>query len=162
MQNNYLWFHVLKQTCTYKLFCCYRVLASDVVYLDAKTDTYLEEVSSCNIFVRKGKTIKTPALSGTILPGVTRDSIIQLARLHGYDVQEDKVSVTEAMEADEVFTTGTAVVVCSVGSLTYRGEKRAYVAEGQAGSTALELYNALTQLQTGQAEDPFGWVYKVC
>lgn len=135
---------------------------ADVVYLDAKTDTYLEEVSSCNIFVRKGKTIKTPPLGGTILPGVTRDSIIQLARRLGYDVHEEPVSVHEAMEADEVFTTGTAVVVCSVGSLTYKGNRRSYVEDGAAGSTALELYTALTQLQTGQAEDPFGWVYKVC
>jgi branched-chain amino acid aminotransferase len=60
-----------------------------------------------------------------------------------------------------VFTTGTAVVVCSVGSLTYRGQRKAYVAEGQPGSTGLELYTALTQLQTGQAEDPLGWVYNV-
>lgn len=57
---------------------------------------------------------------------------------------------------------GTAVVVCSVGSLTYKGNRRSYVEDGAAGSTALELYTALTQLQTGQAEDPFGWVYKVC
>eukprot|EP00882_Tetradesmus_deserticola_P004929 GHRQ01005193.1.p1 GENE.GHRQ01005193.1~~GHRQ01005193.1.p1 ORF type:complete len:374 (+),score=149.89 GHRQ01005193.1:67-1188(+) len=135
---------------------------ADVVYLDAKTDTYLEEVSSCNIFVRKGTTIKTPPLSGTILPGVTRASIIELARSRGYEVLEEKVSITEAMEADEIFTTGTAVVVCSVGSLTYRGDKRSFTAEGQAGSTALELYTALTQLQTEQAQDPFGWVYKVC
>lgn len=71
-------------------------------------------------------------------------------------------SAAAFVQADEVFTTGTAVVVCSVGSLTYRGNKKSYVAEGAAGSTALELYNALTQLQTGQAEDPFGWVYKVC
>lgn len=133
---------------------------ADVVYLDAKTDTYLEEVSSCNIFVRKGRSIKTPPLGGTILPGVTRDSIIQLAGRLGYEVAEEPVSVHEAMEADEVFTTGTAVVVCSVGSLTYKGKRRAYVEDGAAGSTALELYTALTQLQTGQAEDPFGWVFK--
>jgi hypothetical protein len=57
---------------------------------------------------------------------------------------------------------GTAVVVCSVGSLTYKGNRRSYVEDGAAGSTALELYTALTQLQTAQAEDPFGWVYKVC
>eukprot|EP00879_Flechtneria_rotunda_P005076 GHRR01005353.1.p1 GENE.GHRR01005353.1~~GHRR01005353.1.p1 ORF type:complete len:173 (-),score=46.83 GHRR01005353.1:2906-3424(-) len=66
------------------------------------------------------------------------------------------------VQADEVFTSGTAVVVSSVGSLTYRGNRRSFVAEGAAGSTALELYNALTQLQTEQVEDPFGWMYKVC
>lgn len=82
---------------------------SDVVYLDAKTDTYLEEVSSCNIFVVKGKTIKTPPLSGTILPGVTRKSVIELARSRGYTVEEVPTSVHEAMEADEIFTTGERV-----------------------------------------------------
>jgi branched-chain amino acid aminotransferase len=73
-----------------------------------------------------------------------------------------RIAALCCVQADEIFTTGTAVVVCSVGSLTYRGTKRSFTAEGQAGSTALELYNALTQLQTEQAEDPFGWVYKVC
>lgn len=71
---------------------------SDVVYLDAKTDTYLEEVSSCNIFVVKGRHIKTPPLSGTILPGVTRRSIIELARSKGYTVEEAPTSVHEAMQ----------------------------------------------------------------
>ena len=118
----------------------------DVVYLDAVSDTYLEEVSSCNIFVVKGNTIKTPPLQvtllaclwiafcllskrapdpdvtsqGTILPGVTRKSVLELARLRGYKVEEAPVSVEEAMASDEVFTTGTAVVLCAVGSLTYK------------------------------------------
>lgn len=136
---------------------------SDVVYLDAKTDTYLEEVSSCNIFVVKGKTIRTPPLGGTILPGVTRMSIIELARSRGYDVKEEPVSVHEAMEADELFTTGTAVVVCSVGSLTYKGARKEYSeVAGEPGPVALEMYNGLTRLQTEQDADPFGWVYKVC
>lgn len=134
---------------------------ADVVYLDAKTDTYLEEVSSCNIFCVKGKTIKTPPLAGTILPGVTRRSIIELARARGYDVQEAPVSVHEAMEADELFTTGTAVVVCSVGSMTYQGKRRQYVEPGQAGKVALEMYQSLTGIQTEQAEDRFGWVVPI-
>mmetsp|Transcript_9781 Transcript_9781/g.18269 ORF Transcript_9781/g.18269 Transcript_9781/m.18269 type:complete len:377 (-) Transcript_9781:621-1751(-) len=123
---------------------------SDVVYLDAKTDTYLEEVSSCNIFVVKGKTIKTPPLAGTILPGVTRDSVIQLARSRGYEVVEEPVSVHEAMEADEVFTTGTAVVVCSVGSMTYRGQKKMFkgAEKNDPGPVALEIYDTLTSVQT--------------
>ncbi|GAX81244.1 hypothetical protein CEUSTIGMA_g8676.t1 [Chlamydomonas eustigma] len=134
---------------------------SDVVYLDAKSDTYLEEVSSCNIFIVKGKTIKTPPLQGTILPGVTRRSIIELARLRGYTVEEVPVPVTEAMEADEVFTTGTAVVVSSVGSLTYQGNKKQYTQNGQPGNVSLEMYTALTDIQTGKAADPADWVVKV-
>jgi branched-chain amino acid aminotransferase len=119
---------------------------SDVLYLDARENKYIEEVSSCNIFVVKGKRISTPALSGTILPGITRKSIIELARLRGYEVQERPVAVDELAEADEVFCTvrlvspwvpselaltwhaiqGTAVVVIPVGSITHLGRKTNY------------------------------------
>ncbi|KAG1654142.1 hypothetical protein FOA52_012188 [Chlamydomonas sp. UWO 241] len=135
---------------------------SDVVYLDAKSDTYLEEVSSCNIFAVKGKTIRTPPLAGTILPGVTRRSIIELARIRGYTVEETPVSVHEAMEADELFTTGTAVVVCSVGSLTYKGTRKAYTEPGSPGPVALEMYTALTNIQTEKEPDVAGWIVPVC
>ena len=94
---------------------------ADVCYLDALTNSNLEEVSSCNIFVVRGKTVSTPPLTGTILPGVTRRSVMKLLEDAGYDVREEQVPVTEACQADEVFTTGTAVVVSSVGSLTYEG-----------------------------------------
>lgn len=134
---------------------------SDVVYLDAKTDSQLEEVSSCNIFIVKGKTIKTPPLVGTILPGVTRESILQLAAKKGYSVEETSVSVSEALEADEVFTTGTAVVVSAVGSLAYKGKKRVYGDGQKPTPVALELYEALTGIQSGTATDPFGWVHTV-
>ncbi|KAJ9525192.1 hypothetical protein QJQ45_020710, partial [Haematococcus lacustris] len=120
---------------------------SDVVYLDAKTDTYLEEVSSCNIFCVKGNTIKTPPLQGTILPGVTRRSILELAAHRGYQVEEVPVSVHEAMEADELFTTGTAV-----------GRRREFTQQGQPGKVALEMYTSLTDIQAEKADDPFGWV----
>lgn len=135
---------------------------SDVVYLDAKTDTYLEEVSSCNIFVVKGNTIKTPPLKGTILPGVTRRSVVELARDLGYTVEETPVSVHEAMEADEIFTTGTAVVLSPVGSLTYKGQRRQFGMPGEPTPAALRLYDALTGVQTERYEDKFGWVHPVC
>ena len=135
---------------------------ADVLYLDAVSDTYIEEVSSCNIFVRKGKSIKTPPLSGTILPGITRKSVIELARTLGYDVEEAPVSVTELVEADEVFTTGTAVVVCPVGSITYQGKEVKYGDDPeQPGPTTLEIYDALTSIQAGTADDTFGWVHRV-
>lgn len=79
------------------------------------------QVSSCNIFVVSGNTVRTPPLQGTILPGVTRNSVLTLLQDMGYEVLEQPVSVDEAMEADEVFTTGTAVVVSSVGSITCQG-----------------------------------------
>ena len=127
---------------------------SDVVYLDARENKYIEEVSSCNIFVVKGKRISTPPLTGTILPGITRKSIIDLARLQGYQVEERPVTIDEAVEADELFCTvrqclhhclhqrmcsapvppsvtpvhaqGTAVVVVPVGSLTHKGKRVAF------------------------------------
>ena len=96
---------------------------SDVIYLDAVNNKYIEEVSSCNFFVVKGKKIATPALGGSILPGITRKSIIDMARAKGFEVEERDVSVEEVLEADECFCTGTAVVVVPVGSVTLRGEK---------------------------------------
>ncbi|KAF6154254.1 hypothetical protein GIB67_005305 [Kingdonia uniflora] len=96
---------------------------SDVLYLDSVQKRYLEEVSSCNVFVVKGKTISTPAIKGTILPGITRKSIIDVARTQGFQVEERLVAVEELLDADEVFCTGTAVVVSPVGSITYLGKR---------------------------------------
>lgn len=153
---------------------------ADVVYLDAVSNKNLEEVSSCNIFVLKEKTIKTPPLHGTILSGVTRRSVIHLAKEHGYTVIEEDVSAQEAMEvkthtldkfliefylflkADEVFTTGTAVVLSPVGSLTYQGVRRQYGKMGEPTPVSLELYKALTDLQTEAVPDPYGWIDPVC
>lgn len=88
--------------------------------------------------------------------------MIELARSRGYDVREEPVSVEEATEqADEVFTTGTAVVVSPVGSLTFRGERRQYGDRGRPTPVALELYEALTGLQQEALPDPYGWVVPV-
>ncbi|GJY56334.1 branched-chain amino acid aminotransferase 2, chloroplastic-like protein isoform X2, partial [Tanacetum coccineum] len=97
---------------------------SDVLYLDSVEKKYLEEVSSCNIFIVKGNTISTPDIKGTILPGITRKSIIDVARDQGFQVFEKPVTVDALLDADEVFCTGTAVVVSPVGSITYLGKRR--------------------------------------
>ena len=133
----------------------------DVVYLDAVQNCFLEEVSSCNIFVVQGNVIKTPPLQGTILPGVTRRSVIQMARDEGFDVVEESISAEEAMKADEVFTTGTAVVLTTVGSLTYRGQRREYGQSGQPTPVGMRLYEKLAKLQNESVEDPYGWVEPV-
>ncbi|MCJ1423030.1 hypothetical protein MMC29_000911 [Sticta canariensis] len=99
-------------------------------------------------------------VQGTILPGVTRKSVIQLAQAKGFEVIEGDCPITEAMEADEIFTCGTAVVVQSVGSLTYRGQRKQYTAGGP-GPVALEMYEDLTAIQQERAEDTFGWVREV-
>jgi len=133
---------------------------ADVLYLDAKEDKYIEEVSSCNMFVVKGKTIRTPPAGETILSGITRKSVIQIARHRGYEVIEERVTVKDAMEADEVFCTGTAVVVVPVGSITYNGEKKVYC-NGEVGKVGQEIYSAVTNIQYERAEDEFGWVVEV-
>ncbi|KAK9285663.1 hypothetical protein L1049_024862 [Liquidambar formosana] len=133
---------------------------SDVLYLDCVHKRYLEEVSSCNIFVVKGNVISTPAIKGTILPGITRKSIIDVARSQGFQVEERSISVDELLDADEVFCTGTAVVVSPVGSVTYLGERISYVDSG-IGVVSQQLYSALTRLQMGLTEDKMNWVVEL-
>lgn len=114
-------------------------------------------MSSCNIFVVKGKNIATPPLGGTILPGITRKSIITLARERGYTVEERPVEAAEVLKADEAFCTGTAVVVVPVGSVTFGKEKTKFAGD----KVAQELYKALTGLQTEQEPDNHGWLVQV-
>ncbi|KAK6277664.1 hypothetical protein POUND7_017987 [Theobroma cacao] len=132
---------------------------SDVLYLDAVNRKYLEEVSSCNIFIVKGKLISTPASNGTILGGVTRKSIIEIARDHGYQVEERAIPVDELVDADEVFCTGTAVGVAPVGSITHENRRIEFKTEGRLVSQ--ELYSTLVGLQTGRIEDKKGWTVEV-
>ena len=94
--------------------------------------------------------------SGTILPGITRKSIISIARDRGYEVEERPVAAEELLTAQEVFCTGTAVVVVPVGSVTYNGAEKAYTM-----AVAQELYSALTDLQTERAPDKWGWLVPV-
>lgn len=133
---------------------------SDVIYLDAVEKTYLEEVSSCNIFVVKGDKVATPQLKGTILPGITRKSIIELACRLGYKVEERPVSVDELQQADEVFCTGTAVVVSPVGSITFQGNRIQYSNDG-VGTLSRELYTALTSIQMGKSDDTMSWTVEI-
>ncbi|KNA16101.1 hypothetical protein SOVF_092260 [Spinacia oleracea] len=133
---------------------------SDVLYLDCVHKKYLEEVSSCNVFVVKDNVITTPAIKGTILPGITRKSIIDIARSLGFEVVEQLVSVDELLSADEVFCTGTAVVVSPVGSITHM-DKRTSFGDGKVGRVAQQLYTELTRLQMGIAEDKMDWLVKL-
>ncbi|KAK9142139.1 hypothetical protein Syun_011539 [Stephania yunnanensis] len=134
---------------------------SDVLYLDSVHKKYLEEVSSCNVFVVKDNTISTPAIRGTILPGITRKSIIDVAVSLGFQVEERLISVEEVLDADEVFCTGTAVVVSPVGSITYHGKRVSY-GGGGVGAVSQQLYSVLTRLQMGIAEDKMGWTLQLC
>lgn len=133
---------------------------TDVLYLDCVHKKYLEEVSSCNVFVVKGNVISTPAIKGTILPGITRKSIIDVARSQGFQVEERLVAVDELLDADEVFCTGTAVVISPVGSITYHGERISYRNSG-IGVVSQQLYSALTRLQMGLTEDKMDWLVEL-
>ncbi|TVU47835.1 hypothetical protein EJB05_07448 [Eragrostis curvula] len=132
---------------------------TDVLYLDAVHKRYLEEVSSCNVFVVKGDVIATPSTRGTILPGITRKSVIELASDRGYKVEERLVTVDDLISADEVFCTGTAVVVAPVATVTVGGQR--YTFKTGPDTVSQELYTALTSIQMGHAEDSKGWTVAV-
>ncbi|KAL8117833.1 branched-chain amino acid aminotransferase 2, chloroplastic-like isoform X1 [Apium graveolens] len=133
---------------------------SDVLYLDSIHKKYLEEVSSCNLFIVKDNVILTPATEGTILPGITRKSIIDVARRLEFQVEERRLTVDELLDADEVFVTGTAVVLSPVGSITYFGKRTSYGNSG-VGVVTQQLYTALIRLQMGLAEDSMDWIVKL-
>ncbi|XP_007018402.2 PREDICTED: branched-chain-amino-acid aminotransferase 5, chloroplastic isoform X1 [Theobroma cacao] len=128
---------------------------SDVLYLDSVHNKYLEEISTANLFVVKNNTISTPTLGGTILPGVTRKSIIAIALSQGFQVEERLVSVEELSDADEVFCSENALCVLPVGSITYMDKRVDYEESGFVVSQ--QLYSALTNIQMGLTEDIMGW-----
>ncbi|RDY07834.1 putative branched-chain-amino-acid aminotransferase 7, partial [Mucuna pruriens] len=132
---------------------------SDVLFLDAATGKYIEEASACNVFVVKGNSISTPAIDGTILPGITRKSIIEIAFDLGYQIMERAISVEEMLVADEMFCTGTAMVVTSVASVTYK-ETRADYKTGPETLSA-KLRTTFVGIQTGCVEDKKSWTVRV-
>ncbi|VFQ75169.1 unnamed protein product [Cuscuta campestris] len=132
---------------------------SDVLYLDSVHKRYVEEVSSCNIFIVKGNVVSTPATNGTILPGITRRSIIEIARDLGHEVEEREVDVEELSGANEAFCTGTAVGVAPVGSITYKGKRMEYkLGEETVGK---KLGSTLFDIQRGAIADKNGWVARI-
>ena len=126
----------------------------------------IEEVGTMNIFFRINNEIITPALGGTILPGVTRDSVIRLAKDRGMKVTERTISIDEVIAAaqngtlQEVFGSGTAAVISPVSHLAYQG-KDYTVGDGQTGEVAHILFEEITGMQTGEKPDPYGWVVNI-
>jgi len=133
---------------------------SEIIYLDAVNHRYIEEVGAANFFCVKDGVISTPELTGTILPGVTRASIIELAEARGYEVREEKVDVEYAMGADECFCVGTAAVVSSIGKIQY-GDRVTEYYNGDVGPVTRELYENLTAIQQKRYPDEFGWIVEV-
>jgi len=140
---------------------------NQVLWLDAIEGRFIEEVGAMNIcFVYNGERIATPALSGSILPGVTRDSLLKLAPELGFEVEEERLDVHQVLadiesgRITEVFGCGTAAVVSPVGKLCMKD--REYVINGNlAGPVSRRLYDELTGIQYGVREDRFGWIEAV-
>ena len=133
----------------------------EVIYLNAGDNESIEEVGSANLFIVKDKTVSTPPLGGTILPGVTRDSVIHISReILGLDVEERPISLSEMMEADEVFCTGTAVSVTPIGKIT-SDDSVGIINGNKIGNITLALNTELTSIQKELKDDPFGWLIQV-
>ncbi|MEW5741166.1 MAG: branched-chain amino acid aminotransferase [Myxococcota bacterium] len=137
-----------------------------VLWLDGKDHEFIEEVGTMNFFVVLGRTLVTPPLSDSILAGVTRDSLITLARERGYTVEERALSVKELKSAHkagifkEAFGVGTAAVVSPVGELAF-GAERLVINDGKPGSIAQDLYAELTAIQRAEKPDTHGWLQLV-
>lgn len=136
---------------------------TQVMWLDGVELKYVEEVGSMNIFFIIGDKIITPQLNGSILSGITRDSVIKLAESWGKKVVERKISIDEVYQAhaagtlNEVFGSGTAAVISPVGNIKYDGEEIT-IGDGSVGPVAAKLFQELMDIQYGNADDPFGWI----
>jgi branched-chain amino acid aminotransferase len=138
------------------------------MWLDGIERKYIEEVGTMNIFFKIGGKIITPALNESILSGITRDSIVTLCKDFGLVVEERPITIDELIAAgengtlQEVFGTGTAVVISPVNRLRYKG-KDICVGDGSdtAGETSQRLYDTLTAIQRGEGNDKYGWCVEI-
>ncbi|MBE7055826.1 MAG: branched-chain amino acid aminotransferase [Ruminococcaceae bacterium] len=139
---------------------------SQVLWLDGVERKYIEEVGAMNIFFKINGKVVTPMLNGSILPGVTRRTCIELCKSWGYEVEERKVSVQELEEAartgtlEEVWGTGTAAVISPVGHLRYEDDVF-QIKDGSIGQLSQKLYDTVTGIQLGKLSDTFNWTVEV-
>lgn len=137
-----------------------------VLWLDGVEQKYVEEVGSMNIFFVIDGEVITPQLTGSVLPGITRKSAIEICKNKGYKVTERRISIEEIAQAyddgklDEVFGTGTAAVISPVGHLKW-GDKIITINNNEIGSVSQMLYDTLTGIQWGTIEDTFNWIVKI-
>ncbi len=137
-----------------------------VLWLDAFEHKYVEEVGTMNIFFLIDDVLVTAPLEGTILPGITRDSVIKLAKSWGIEVEERRLAIDEVMEASrsgtlqEVFGAGTAAVISPVEVIRHQGEVIT-IHEEQRGALGQKLYDTIYGMQTGKVDDEFGWITPV-
>jgi len=139
---------------------------TQVLWLDAAERKYVEEVGTMNMFfVIDGEVITAP-LTGSILPGITRDSVIRIVKDWGIKLSERSLTIDEVIAAarggrlQEAFGTGTAAVISPVGQITYKGEDH-IVAGGKMGELSQRLYNEIVAIQYAEKEDPYGWRVRI-
>ena len=139
---------------------------SQVLWLDGVERKYIEEVGAMNVMFKIDGKVVTPQLLGSVLPGITRKSCIELLRDNGIEVEERQISADEVFTAlkegrlEEAWGTGTAAVVSPIGELSYNGEKYT-INNFEIGATTQMLYDTLTGIQWGKIEDTKGWIVKV-
>lgn len=139
---------------------------SQVLWLDGVEQKYIEEVGAMNVMFKIAGEVVTPMLSGSILPGITRKSCLEILRKEGYKVSERRISVDELDEAmangtlEEAWGTGTAAVVSPIGELMYKGRKYT-VNNNKIGEVTQYLYDTMTGIQWGKIEDTYGWIHKL-
>lgn len=137
-----------------------------VLWLDGVERKYIEEVGAMNVFFVLGNEVVTPELSGSILPGITRMSVVELLKSKGYNVSERRIAVEELYEAHEkgefkeAFGSGTAAVISPIGTLEWKG-KKITVGNGGIGEISQMLYDTITGIQCGKIADEFGWTVEV-
>ena len=139
---------------------------TQVLWLDAIERKYIEEVGTMNIFFLINDELITPPLSGSILPGITRDSVLRLTKDWGLKVSEKRITIDEVLAANqkgslqEIFGTGTAAVISPVGELNYKGQI-CTINNGKTGALAQKLFAELQAIQNGYKKDPYNWVIEV-
>lgn len=137
-----------------------------ILWLDGVQRKYVEEIGTSNAFFVIDNEVITAPLDGTILPGITRDSVIALLKKEGYKITERKLSIDEVVQAhkdgkfQEMFASGTAAVISPVGELCYKGDKMV-INEGKIGPIAQKMYDTIYGIQTGTVEDTMGWTIPV-
>ena len=137
-----------------------------VLWLDGVEQKYAEEVGSMNIFFVIDGEVITPELTGSVLPGITRKSVVEICRDKGYKVSERRISIEEIAKAyddgklDEVFGTGTAAVISPVGHLKWN-DKIMTINDNKIGEISHMLYDTMTGIQWGKLEDKYGWIVPI-
>ena len=139
---------------------------SQVLWLDGTERKYVEEIGTSNAFFVIDDEIITSPLTGSILPGITRDSVITILKKWGMKVSERRLTIQEVADASasgrlkEAFATGTAAVISPVGELCWK-EQRMIINNEEIGAVSQKLYDELVSIQTGQIKDEFGWTVEV-